>query len=112
MMQMISSNKHTLVFRNILLMVLFLGYLSHPANAQLPKKKIAKICLDAGHGGKDGGCHGAYSNEKDITLAVALKVENLIKQNMKDVGVVQTRNTDIFWELEERGSIANTNKCD
>lgn len=112
MKQMISSNKHTLVFRNILLMVLFLGYLSHPANAQLPKKKIAKICLDAGHGGKDGGCHGAYSNEKDITLAVALKVENLIKQNMKEVGVVQTRNTDIFWELEERGSIANTNKCD
>ena len=42
MKQMISSNKHTLVFRNILLMVLFLGYLSHPINAQLPKKKIAK----------------------------------------------------------------------
>jgi N-acetylmuramoyl-L-alanine amidase len=112
MMQLISSNKHSLVFRHLLFIFLFLGYFSHAVTAQTPSKKITKICLDAGHGGKDGGCHGAFSNEKDITLAVVLKVEQLIKDSLRNVSVVQTRTTDIFWELEERGSIANTAKCD
>jgi N-acetylmuramoyl-L-alanine amidase len=112
MMQLISNNKHSLVFRYIIFLSLFLGYFSHVAQAQMPVKKINKICLDAGHGGKDGGCHGAYSNEKDVTLAVVLKVEKLIKDSLRNVAVVQTRTTDIFWELEERGSIANNAKCD
>jgi N-acetylmuramoyl-L-alanine amidase len=112
MTQMMINNKLKLVFRYIVLLLVFLGYLSHNAIAQNAKKKVSRICIDAGHGGKDGGCHGAYSNEKDVTLAVALKVEKLIKANIKDLAVVQTRTTDIFWELEERGSIANNAKCD
>jgi N-acetylmuramoyl-L-alanine amidase len=112
MMQLISNNKLKLVFRYIFSILIFLGYISQYSFAQSAKKKVSKICIDAGHGGKDGGCHGAYSNEKDVTLAVALKVEKLIKAGIKDLQVYQTRTTDIFWELEERGSIANTAKCD
>ncbi len=107
-----SIYKHTIVLLQILFTAFILGYFSQAANAQGAAKKVQRICLDAGHGGKDGGCHGAYSNEKDVTLAVCLKVENLIKKNLRDVQVVQTRTEDIFWSLEERGSIANTSKCD
>jgi N-acetylmuramoyl-L-alanine amidase len=112
MKQMKVNNKLKTVFRYLVTVLVFLGFFSQNANGQLAKKKVSKICIDAGHGGKDGGCHGAYSNEKDVTLAVALKVEKLIKANLKDLAVVQTRTTDIFWELEERGSIANNSKCD
>jgi N-acetylmuramoyl-L-alanine amidase len=77
-----------------------------------PLRRIKSITLDAGHGGKDGGCHGQFSNEKDITLAVALKVEKLLNAYFKDLRVVQTRRDDIFWELEERGAIANNAKSD
>ncbi len=114
------SNKLIQGLKMLVVVLLTLGYISHTAYAQqsapapaAPKAiKVCKICIDAGHGGKDGGCHGSYSNEKDITLAVALKVEKMIKDNLKDMSVVQTRSTDVFWELEERGSIANTAKCD
>ncbi len=60
------------------------------------KKKIHKIVIDAGHGGKDPGCHGTYSNEKDITLSVALKVGKMIQDKYKDVKVVYTRDNDVF----------------
>jgi N-acetylmuramoyl-L-alanine amidase len=109
---MILKNKHTVLIKFYLLVLLFLGLFSHDTLAQTAAKKVRKVCIDAGHGGKDGGCHGAYSNEKDITLAVALKLEKLIKDGLKDVTTIQTRSTDIFWELEERGSIANNAKCD
>lgn len=60
------------------------------------KKKIRKVVIDAGHGGKDPGCHGVYSFEKDITLAVALKVGQMITEKYKDVKVVYTRERDEF----------------
>ena len=42
--------------------------------------KIKCICIDAGHGGKDPGAQGAKSNEKDIVLAVALKLGKQIQK--------------------------------
>lgn len=61
------------------------------------KKKVRKIVLDAGHGGKDPGCHGQFSYEKDICLAVSKKVGQLIQKEYKrEVDVVYTRPYDIF----------------
>lgn len=60
------------------------------------KKKIRKIVIDAGHGGKDPGCHGVYSFEKDITLAVAKQLGQMILDQYKDVKVVYTRDKDEF----------------
>jgi len=37
------------------------------------------VVIDAGHGGKDPGCLGSKAKEKDVALAVALKVGNYIK---------------------------------
>lgn len=66
------------------------------------------VVLDAGHGGHDPGTIGVGGvKEKDINLAVVLKLGKLIEQKMKDVKVVYTRKSDNFVELYKRGKIAN-----
>jgi len=70
------------------------------------------IVIDAGHGGHDPGCHGTKHKEKDVALAIALKLGNYIEINCPDVKVVYTRKTDIFLELNERAKIANDNNAD
>ncbi len=68
------------------------------------------LIIDAGHGGKDGGATGITRvKEKNVNLGIALELEKIIKQKMSDVKVVQTRRTDKFIELSERGKIANRN---
>lgn len=74
--------------------------------------RIKIIVIDPGHGGKDPGCSGASHKEKDISLAVALKLGKLIEENLKDVKVIYTRTTDVFVELEDRAQIANKAKAD
>jgi len=70
------------------------------------------VVLDPGHGGKDPGCVGAISKEKDINLSVTLQLGELIEKNYKDVKVIYTRKTDKFIALDERANIANRNKAD
>jgi len=70
------------------------------------------VCIDAGHGGKDPGCHGDNSKEKDVCLSVALKLGAYIEKYYPDVKVVYTRTTDVFVELNERAAIANRNNAD
>jgi N-acetylmuramoyl-L-alanine amidase len=74
--------------------------------------KIKKVVIDAGHGGDDPGALGKKSKEKNIALAVALKLGNYIKTNFPDIEVIFTRKTDVFVELYRRAQIANTNKAD
>jgi N-acetylmuramoyl-L-alanine amidase len=70
------------------------------------------VVIDPGHGGKDPGAKGAYVNEKEICLAVALKLGEMITSGCGDVNVIYTRKTDRFIELNERANIANRNKAD
>ena len=74
--------------------------------------KITCVVIDAGHGGYDSGCLGAHSREKDVTLAIALRLGKFIETNFKDVKVVYTRKTDKFIGLDARAEIANRNKAD
>ena len=73
---------------------------------------IKVIVIDPGHGGKDPGCQGAIHKEKEVALAVALKLGKYIEENFKDVKVIYTRTTDVFVELEDRAQIANKAKAD
>lgn len=70
------------------------------------------VVIDAGHGGKDPGAKGTIVNEKEINLAVALKLGRMIEENQQDVRVIYTRKTDRFIELDERADIANRHKAD
>ena len=76
------------------------------------KDKVAKVVIDAGHGGILPGAVGKLSKEKDINLKVALKVGKLISENLEDVTVIYTRKTDENVELFKRAEIANKNKAD
>lgn len=75
-------------------------------------QKVNTVVLDAGHGGHDTGALGKNSREKDITLAVVLKLRDYIHDNMKDVKVILTRSDDTFIELYRRARIANENNAD
>lgn len=83
-----------------------------PKNTPSGLYGIRTICIDAGHGGKDPGCHGNSFKEKDVALAIAMQLGKYIEQNMKDVKVVYTRTTDVFVELADRANIANKAKAD
>lgn len=82
-------------------------------NHSIKKKEKAKwsfnvIVIDPGHGGKDSGTIGVDGiEEKNVNLAIALKLGRDIQEQMKDVKVVYTRKTDKFVELYRRGQIAN-----
>ncbi len=74
-----------------------------------PLFKLKTIILDAGHGGKDPGAHGAYSKEKNITLSIAKRLRDALNEQLPSVKIVMTRTNDEFIPLHRRDEIANTN---
>jgi N-acetylmuramoyl-L-alanine amidase len=70
-----------------------------------------KVTLDAGHGAHDYGAVYSGRIEKNIALAVVLKVGKLLEKTKK-IDVVYTRETDVFIDLIERANIANRAKAD
>ncbi len=64
------------------------------------------VVIDAGHGGKDPGTMGHGLREKDVALAIALKLGRAIEERL-GITVVYTRTDDRFIELQQRGRIAN-----
>jgi N-acetylmuramoyl-L-alanine amidase len=74
--------------------------------------KIHTVVIDPGHGGKDSGAQGKISKEKDIVLAIGLKLGKYIEDNLPEVKVIYTRKTDEFIPLYRRAEIANENKAD
>lgn len=65
-----------------------------------------KVALDAGHGAHDFGAVYNGHIEKNITLAIVLKVGKILEAN-SNLDVIYTRKTDVFIELVERSNIAN-----
>lgn len=92
------------------------AFLIHPLvlfSAPVDEYKIKTVVIDPGHGGKDPGAIGyTKSYEKDIVLAVGLKLGELIKKHYPEIKVVYTRDKDVFVELQERAAIANKANAD
>jgi len=74
------------------------------------KRGRRTIIVDAGHGGVDNGMSGPIGGlpkiyEKNITLAVALKLGQRLRA--RGIDVVYTRTSDTLIALDDRGRIAN-----
>jgi N-acetylmuramoyl-L-alanine amidase len=93
---------------NLVIVALFFFGITHHSQTN----PIKTIVIDAGHGGKDPGCHGGFSNEKEVCLSMALKLGAMIKDKYPGIKVVYTRDKDVFIELLERANIANRVKAD
>ena len=93
---------------NLVIVALFFFGITHHSQTN----PIKTIVIDAGHGGKDPGCHGGFSNEKEVCLSMALKLGGMIKDKYPGIKVVYTRDKDVFVELLERANIANRVKAD
>ena len=96
----------------LLFFVLFSSAFGFGQNSTSEQRTIKTIVIDAGHGGKDPGCHGASSNEKTVCLNIALKLGESIKKKYPGIKVIYTRDKDVFVELDERANIANKSKAD
>ncbi|MCA9422107.1 MAG: N-acetylmuramoyl-L-alanine amidase [Nitrospira sp.] len=76
------------------------------------KKKDLVIVIDPGHGGKDPGALGRKgTREKDVVLHIANHLRDLFTKE-GSAKVLMTRETDVFVELEDRATFANTHKAD
>lgn len=77
-----------------------------------------KICIDPGHGGSQPGAVGYTGTlEKDITLAVSLKLRDILKAQGCEVIMTRETDRDVSTrvnqnELEARCDVANDAKAD
>lgn len=104
----IPDNFHLIVALFLLLVISFTGF----GQRKNDDATIKTVCIDAGHGGKDPGCHGSSANEKTVCLQIALQLGEKIKQAYPNLNVIYTRETDVFVELDDRAKIANRNNAD
>jgi len=72
---------------------------------------IARVVIDAGHGGHDPGAQVKGLSEAELTLDVALRLEKLLLRQ-PGVEVIQTRRTNAYVPLEERTDLANRSGAD
>lgn len=80
--------------------------------------RVGAILIDPGHGGKDVGCVGSYTEggknhivyEKNIALTVSLDLYNRLKKTYPDKNISLTRNADYYPTLSERVKKANSIK--
>lgn len=75
-----------------------------PSEAAAEPEKI-DVVLDAGHGGVQPGCVAGEVLEKDITLAVTMRLKDQLEE--KGLSVFLTRDSDEDVELSDRAAIAN-----
>ena len=61
------------------------------AQAPSTKQKVRTIIIDAGHGLPDGGAAGKYSQESDLTEAIASKLGKRLESLLPDCKILYTR---------------------
>lgn len=65
------------------------------------------VVIDAGHGSRMAGAVRNGIQEKDINLAILLKLKELFDEYDGSVGVYYTRTTDVNPTLQQRAALAN-----
>ncbi|WP_426065106.1 N-acetylmuramoyl-L-alanine amidase family protein [Flavobacterium sp. DSP2-3-1] len=92
-----STSKIKIIVTFILILISLAGY---------SQSNNFKVTLDAGHGAHDYGAVYEGRIEKNIALAVVLKVGKILAATPQ-MEVNYTRKTDVFIDLIERANIAN-----
>ena len=74
----------------------------------MPKRDSNKkyVVIDAGHGGTDYGALRGNINEKDITLDISKRVQNMLEK--KGYTVAMTRTDDTYVSLQDRVEFSET----
>lgn len=98
-------------FPIIFVISLLMAFLPEPLMADR-RGFVNTVVIDPGHGGREPGAVGRRSMEKDIALAIALKLGGYISENIPDVKVIYTRDSDVHVPLNKRAQIANENQAD
>jgi len=112
----LKKSKLFIPIKTLLLPVSFLLFFNSITFSQTPHK-IKTIIIDPGHGGEDHGAHGEYegtlgSYEKNITLAISMKLVDDLKKAMPDVNIIPSRTTDVFMNVHEKAQFANEHHGD
>ncbi|MCL2413288.1 MAG: N-acetylmuramoyl-L-alanine amidase [Bacteroidales bacterium] len=92
----------------LVVFVLFLGL----CNSLFANPRPWVLVIDPGHGGRDPGAVGRFSNEKDINLAISLGLGQKIRENLSNVTVHFTRTEDVCVPLWQRPQMANRLNAD
>lgn len=84
---------------------------SRPASGDKPRRDLV-IAIDAGHGGRDPGAIGrSGTHEKDLTLAVARRLRDVLART-PGFRPVLTREKDVYLDLRERMQRAREAQAD
>lgn len=109
------------MMKRIFVFIFLLGSLPALAGfTNLQKPPLKTIVIDPGHGGLDGGARGSVSREAIIALEIGLRVRDLLKEQLPDLNVLMTRESDVLpgpvqnknAALNYRASFANQNNAD
>lgn len=105
--------------------VFLTGFFLTMLHAQTPadksksqKQPLKRIVIDPGHGGsasaarKFYGASGKHMEEKDVGLAVGLKLRDALKEEMPDIEVIMTRTSDEYNHPAVKANKANAAKGD
>ena len=92
-----------ITFKIKMLITVVLTAFTFSAHSQ---SNVFKVTLDAGHGAHDFGAVYNGHVEKNIALAVVLKVGKILEATPQ-TNVIYTRKTDVLIDLVERANIAN-----
>ena len=70
------------------------------------------VVIDAGHGGRAVGANKQGINEKDIDLAIVLKLKEIFDNSDQNIGVYYTRTDDSNPTFDQRVQLANKSDAD
>lgn len=84
------------------------------------KSAIRTLIIDPGHGGDYAGAQGLFSNEKNVSLEVALKLGKALQKEFPEMKIVYTRTSDqnagnknsLNEDLRYRADLANSSGGD
>lgn len=107
------------IFLHFCILSIFSSFVTYPNLP--PKRELLKtIVIDAGHGLPNRNAEGNYSHEAELTLAMALKLGQRLKEVLPDCNIIYTRTdenlpaglTDAKVANRYRAQFANENHGD